>query len=298
MWSSRPPGMPLPLAEVSEITMSPSSKWSSLSPRDVAPAGSSLTLTPDPSGRFPEPRRVRRERTNLSRSGATTRTDPPVVCRRRGPWVRPRSLAPAVVLPRVAEVGGVALGAGLLRRVVERAVAAGLVERAVPRLVHGVAAVEVAALGVVALTLRDGPVAAVVVTGHGGAVDGGAVDVGVRHAGARLVGAAHLWLPRRGASRRTATVRHVPGPPARQPGASPAPRGRERREAGSRAGAGLTARGGRRSGVGLLRLRVAGLDRGLVSGLLSGLGLVVLGAGDGLVEVDDVAGAVPAGDLL
>src|SRR6478735_1502099 len=199
-------------------------------------AGSSLTLTPDPSARFPEPRRVRRERTNLSGRGATTRTDP---------TGRMPSGGQAVVVARVAEVGGVALGAGLLGRVVEGAVAAGLVERAVPRLVDGVAAVEVAAVGVVALALWRGPVATVVVPGDVGAVGVGAVDVGVRHAGARLVGAAHLWLPRRGACRRTATVGHVPGPPGGQPrghqrghAVGPTP---DTREAGSRTGAGLTA---------------------------------------------------------
>src|SRR6478752_1353144 len=241
MWSSRPPGMPLPLAEVSEITMSPSSKWSSLSPREVAPAGSSLTLTPAPSGRFPEPRRVRRERTNLSRSHATT------CSRTRGPRLRMppggvrgnvRSLVQAVVLPCVHGVG---LGPVRLRRgLVERAVAAGLVEGAVARLGDGVAAVEVAAVRVVTRALGRSAVA-VIVAGDLRAVGPRPVDVAVRHAGG-LVGAAHLWLPRRGASRRAATVRHVPAPPTRQPD-TPAHRPQTRREAGPRAGAGLTAFG-------------------------------------------------------
>src|SRR6476469_4463402 len=221
MWSSRPPGMPLPLAEVSEITMSPSSKWSSLSPREVAPAGSSLTLTPDPSGRFPEPRRVRRERTNLSRPHATT------CSRTRGPRLRmppggvrgnARSLVQAVVLPCVDGVGlgTVRLWRGLVEGAVATRLGTGLVEGAVARLGDGVAAVEVAAVRVVTRALRRSA-AAVVVAGDVRAVGVGAVDVGVRHAGG-LVGAAHLWLPRRGASRRAATVRHVPAPPARQPG--------------------------------------------------------------------------------
>src|SRR6476661_4792143 len=147
MWSSRPPGMPLPLAEVSEITMSPSSKWSSLSPRDVAPAGSSLTLTPDPSGRFPEPRRVRRERTNLSRAGATTRTDPTGRMPSGGVCDRVRSAVQAVVLPGVGCIG---LGpVRLVRDVVEGTVAPGLVEGPVAPLGDGVAPVEVAAVRVV-----------------------------------------------------------------------------------------------------------------------------------------------------
>src|SRR6476659_9471109 len=198
MWSSRPPGMPLPLAEVSEFTMSPSSKWSSLSPREVAPAGSSLTLTPDPSGRFPEPRRVRRERTNLSRAGATTRTDPPGRRPPGGVRDRVRSAVQAVVLPGVTDVGGVALGCvgRLLRRVLEGAVAPCLVEGPVARLGDGAAAVEVAAPGVVPRALRRGALLAVlhVLAGDVRAIGAGAVEVGVRHAGARLLRVAHLWL--------------------------------------------------------------------------------------------------------
>ena len=228
MWSSRPPGMPLPLAEVSEITVSPSSKWSSLSPRDVAPAGSSLTLTPDPSGRFPEPRRVRRERTNLSRAGATTTHGPHrSYAVRRGPWRSGAvsSFRPLSCPASPASDGG-ASSSACSRRVVEGAVAAGLVEGAVARLGDGVAAVEVAAVGVVARALRRGRAAAAVVPGDVRAVGVGAVDVGVRHAGARLVGVAHLWLPRRGACRRTATVRHVPAPPRDNRGGISGPRRR------------------------------------------------------------------------
>src|SRR6478735_3261788 len=152
-----------------------------------------------------------------------------------------RSLVQAVV-PCVHGVGlgTVRLWRGLVEGAVATCLGTGLVEGAVARLGDGVAAVEVAAVRVVTRALGRSA-AAVVVAGDVRAVGVGAVDVGVRHAGG-LVGAAHLWLPRRGASRRAATVRHVPAPPTRQPD-TPAHRPRIRREAGSRAGTSLTAFG-------------------------------------------------------